>query len=53
VGFARTPPVWLQPGDLIEVTIEGVGRIANRVAAEDRERDGWPWIPPTPDKAVL
>lgn len=53
VGFARTPPVWLQPGDLIEVTIEGVGRIANRVTAEARERDGWPWIPPTSDKAVL
>jgi acylpyruvate hydrolase len=53
VGFARTPPVWLQPGDLIEVTIEGVGRIANHVAAEGRERDGWPWIPPTSDKAVL
>jgi 2-keto-4-pentenoate hydratase/2-oxohepta-3-ene-1,7-dioic acid hydratase in catechol pathway len=53
VGFARTPPVWLQPGDLVEVTIEGVGRIANRVAAERRGRDGWPWIPPTPDKAVL
>ena len=49
VGFARTPPVWLQPGDLVEVTIEGVGRIANRVAAEERARDGWPWIPPTPD----
>ena len=53
VGFARTPPVWLQPGDLVEVTIEGVGRIANRVAAEARERDGWPWIPPVSDKAVL
>jgi 2-keto-4-pentenoate hydratase/2-oxohepta-3-ene-1,7-dioic acid hydratase in catechol pathway len=53
VGFARTPPVWLQPGDLVEVTIEGVGRIANRVAAEARERDGWPWVPPTPDRAVL
>ncbi len=53
VGFARTPPVWLQPGDLIEVTIEGVGRIANRVAAEERAGDGWPWIPPTPDRAVL
>ncbi len=53
VGFARTPPVWLQPGDLVEVTIEGVGRIANRVAAEEHARDGWPWIPPIPDKAVL
>jgi acylpyruvate hydrolase len=53
VGFARTPPVWLQPGDLVEVAIEGLGRIANRVAAEGRARDGWPWIPPAPDRAVL
>jgi 2-keto-4-pentenoate hydratase/2-oxohepta-3-ene-1,7-dioic acid hydratase in catechol pathway len=53
VGFARTPPVWLQPGDLIEVTIEGLGRIANRVVAEERDRNGWPWVPPTHDKAVL
>jgi 2-keto-4-pentenoate hydratase/2-oxohepta-3-ene-1,7-dioic acid hydratase in catechol pathway len=53
VGFARTPPVWLQPGDLVEVTIEGLGRIANRVVAEERDRDGWPWVPPTSDKAVL
>jgi hypothetical protein len=30
-----------------------MGRIANRVAAEERARDGWPWIPPIPDKAVL
>jgi len=53
VGFARTPPVWLQPGDLIEVTIDGLGRIANRVVAEARDRNGWPWVPPTHDKAVL
>jgi hypothetical protein len=24
-GFAREPPVWMKPGDGIEVTIEGVG----------------------------
>ena len=35
VGFARTPPVWLHPGDVIEVTIEGVGTIRNRVVAEE------------------
>jgi acylpyruvate hydrolase len=53
VGFARTPPVWLQPGDLVEISIQGVGRIANRVVAEERARDGWPWVPPVSDKAVL
>jgi acylpyruvate hydrolase len=48
VGFARTPPVWLQPGDLIEVSIEGIGRIANRVVAEQGAPAEWPWRPPTP-----
>jgi acylpyruvate hydrolase len=48
VGFARTPPVWLQPGDLIEVSIEGIGRIANRVVAEQGAPADWPWRPPTP-----
>ncbi len=53
VGFARTPPVWLQAGDLIEVAIDGLGRIANRVVAEDGGRSDWPWIPPIADKATL
>ncbi|MGH2877399.1 MAG: fumarylacetoacetate hydrolase family protein [Solirubrobacteraceae bacterium] len=53
VGFARTPPVWLQDGDLIEVEVEGLGRIANRVVAEADGQAEWPWIPPTPDKATL
>ena len=34
VGFARTPPVWMKPGDTIEIEIEGVGRLVNPVAAE-------------------
>lgn len=47
VGFARQPPVWLQPGDVIEVEVEGVGRIENRVVAEDSEEAiAWPWNPP-------
>jgi acylpyruvate hydrolase len=45
VGFARTPPVWLEPGDLIEVTVDSVGTIRNRVVAEDAELDGWRWRP--------
>jgi len=31
VGFARTPPRFLKHGDLIEVEIDGVGTIRNRV----------------------
>lgn len=53
VGFARTPPVWLEPGDLLEVSIEGVGRIANRVVAEDGDHADWPWMPPVSDKATF
>jgi acylpyruvate hydrolase len=30
VGFARQPPVWLHPGDVIEVTVENIGTIRNR-----------------------
>lgn len=45
VGFARQPPVWLQPGDVIEVTIEGVGSIRNHVVAEDGAPAEWRWRP--------
>jgi 2-keto-4-pentenoate hydratase/2-oxohepta-3-ene-1,7-dioic acid hydratase in catechol pathway len=33
VGFSRDPKLLLQPGDLVEVEIEGVGTLANRVEA--------------------
>jgi 2-keto-4-pentenoate hydratase/2-oxohepta-3-ene-1,7-dioic acid hydratase in catechol pathway len=32
VGMARKPPVWLQPGDVVEVEIEGLGTLRNPVA---------------------
>lgn len=31
VGMARKPPVWLQPGDVIAVSIEGIGTLENAV----------------------
>jgi 2-keto-4-pentenoate hydratase/2-oxohepta-3-ene-1,7-dioic acid hydratase in catechol pathway len=34
VGFARTPPVFLQPGDAVEVEIEKIGVLRNPVRAE-------------------
>lgn len=43
VGFARTPPVWLEPGDLIEVDIAGIGAIRNRVVAEEGAPADWRW----------
>ena len=45
VGFARTPPVWLTPGDVIEVFVEGVGTISNKVIAEIGAPADWPWRP--------
>ncbi len=35
VGFARTPPVWMKAGDVVEVEIEKIGLLRNRVVAED------------------
>ncbi|MBO8142671.1 MAG: fumarylacetoacetate hydrolase family protein [Firmicutes bacterium] len=32
VGFARQPPVFLRPGDVVEAEIEGIGVLRNRVA---------------------
>ena len=34
VGFTRTPPVFMQPGDVVEIDLEGVGTLRNRVAKE-------------------
>lgn len=31
VGFARTPPEFLRPGDVVECEVEGIGAIRNRV----------------------
>jgi 2-keto-4-pentenoate hydratase/2-oxohepta-3-ene-1,7-dioic acid hydratase in catechol pathway len=33
VGFARTPPEFLKPGDTVQCEVEGVGLIRNRVCA--------------------
>lgn len=35
VGAARKPPVFLQPGDVVEVEIERLGTLRNPVAAEE------------------
>lgn len=31
VGFSRTPPVFMQHGDVCECEVEGIGKISNRV----------------------
>lgn len=33
VGFARTPPEFLAPGDVVECEVSGIGRIRNRIVA--------------------
>jgi acylpyruvate hydrolase len=38
VGYARTPPVFLRPGDRIEVEIDRVGTLVNTVAARIASR---------------
>ncbi len=35
VGVKRTPPLWMKPGDVIEVEIEGIGVLRNGIADED------------------
>jgi len=56
VGFARKPPVWLTPGDVIEVTIEGIGTIRNSVVDESPNAgsaDSWRWHAPVKTGATL
>jgi acylpyruvate hydrolase len=36
VGYARKPPVWMKPGDTVEVEIEGLGKLTNTVQDEVR-----------------
>jgi len=33
VGFARQPPEFLRPGDLVEAEVEGIGTLSNRMVA--------------------
>jgi 2-keto-4-pentenoate hydratase/2-oxohepta-3-ene-1,7-dioic acid hydratase in catechol pathway len=33
-GARFDPPVWLQPGDVVEVSAEGIGTLVNGVADE-------------------
>ncbi len=34
VGFARTPPEYLQPGDVVTCTVEGIGSIRNQIGTQ-------------------
>lgn len=47
VGFTRNPPVYLDAGDVVEVAIEGVGTVRNRLVTDVDPPAGWPWTPAT------
>ena len=38
VGAARTPPRWLVDGDVVEITLEGVGTLRNPVIRRENDR---------------
>ena len=33
VGFARKPPVWMKPGDVCEIDLEGIGVLRNPISS--------------------
>jgi 2-keto-4-pentenoate hydratase/2-oxohepta-3-ene-1,7-dioic acid hydratase in catechol pathway len=35
VGFARKPPIFLKPGDIVEIEVEGLGVLSNPVVADN------------------
>jgi 2-keto-4-pentenoate hydratase/2-oxohepta-3-ene-1,7-dioic acid hydratase in catechol pathway len=37
VGHRRTPPVWMKPGDVLEVEISGIGTLRSRIVNEKDE----------------
>lgn len=37
VGFGQNPPVYLQPGDEVAVTISGLGTLTNRIASKSAQ----------------
>lgn len=39
VGLARKPPLWMKPGDICEVEIEGVGLLRNGIADEVQNKE--------------
>ena len=34
VGARRQPPVWMKPGDVVEIEVDRVGVLRNRIVAE-------------------
>lgn len=45
IGATRNPPVFMKPGDLCEVEIEGIGTLRNTVEMDSPEGALQPWKP--------
>jgi 2-keto-4-pentenoate hydratase/2-oxohepta-3-ene-1,7-dioic acid hydratase in catechol pathway len=45
VGLGHQPPLWLVAGDIVEVTVEGIGTIRNKVVDEDPNEVLRRWVP--------
>jgi len=39
VGRVRKPPIWMKPGDVVEIDIKGVGVLRNTIIDEDEDAD--------------
>jgi 2-keto-4-pentenoate hydratase/2-oxohepta-3-ene-1,7-dioic acid hydratase in catechol pathway len=37
VGFARTPPEFLRPGDVMETEVQGIGKLRNRIVGANAD----------------
>jgi 2-keto-4-pentenoate hydratase/2-oxohepta-3-ene-1,7-dioic acid hydratase in catechol pathway len=48
VGYARTPPWLLKPGDVVEVEIERLGTLTNHIVGNEQRHEA---VHPTPDVA--
>ncbi len=40
-GVSSNPPIWLKPGDVLEVGVEGVGTLRNEIADETGVSNAW------------
>jgi 2-keto-4-pentenoate hydratase/2-oxohepta-3-ene-1,7-dioic acid hydratase in catechol pathway len=45
VGLGHQPPLWLVAGDIVEVTVEGIGTIRNKVVDEEPKEVLRRWVP--------
>jgi 2-keto-4-pentenoate hydratase/2-oxohepta-3-ene-1,7-dioic acid hydratase in catechol pathway len=40
VGVVRQPPLWMRPGDVVRVEIDGLGTLENRIVEEPEHPTG-------------